>query len=75
MNCKKLLATALFTLGAWMNLGAAQAAPLTYYNFNYSANSGNGSVIGIIGVDGSIIKSISGTVSGFGICDGAYAQV
>ena len=75
VNIKKLIATVVFALGAWMSSGVAQAQ-LTYYNFDYTSLAyGTGDVIGVFGVDGSsLIQSISGTVSGTGtVYDGAIS--
>ncbi len=76
MNIKKLIASVVIALGAWMSVGVAQAgSDLTYYNFDYTAtpSSGTGSVVGIFGVDNSgVIQSITGTVSSTGY-DGAIS--
>ena len=76
MNIKKLIATVVFALGAWMSVGVAQA---TNYNFTFTGEPDgdySGVITGVFGVTGDsgsgyFITSISGNVSGFDYGNGA----
>ena len=77
MNIKKLIATVVIALGAWISVGVAQAD--TFYNFTFTGETldvdgtpTSGMITGVFGViadntsaSGYLINSISGTVSGW----------